>query len=157
MNNAGNNTFSDLQGASRLAIDAVTSVTGIVEDLHRNISGLAPVVGKPPTGRTKGITGLVYRSVRGVTRVAGFGLDTVRGQLTPLLRNIVCASRERAQRGYQGLALGQFSDAVHQGHGSAGAAAQGHSILCDCGGHANSSGQNSAGAIGHASQRTPAR
>ncbi len=78
---------SDLQGASRLIIDAVVGVTDIVESMHRNISGLAPVVGPSRKGGTKGITGLVYGSVRGVSRAVGFGLDVALAQLAPLLKN----------------------------------------------------------------------
>jgi pimeloyl-ACP methyl ester carboxylesterase len=77
---------SDLRGASRLIIDAVTGVTGIVESMHRNISGLAPLVGPSPKGRTQGITGLVYGSVRGVSRVVGLGLDAALAKLAPLLK-----------------------------------------------------------------------
>ena len=44
------------------------------------------VLGPPPKGRTaSGITGLVYRSVRGVTRVVGDGVDTLLGMLAPLV------------------------------------------------------------------------
>ncbi|MEO8133755.1 MAG: TonB-dependent receptor [Betaproteobacteria bacterium] len=78
-------TAADMRGISKMVIDAVEGVTGIVEDMHRNISGVAPVVGAEPIGRTRGITGLVYRSVRGITRAVGFGLDTALAQLTPLL------------------------------------------------------------------------
>lgn len=65
----------DLQGACRLAVEGVVAVTDIVESMHRNISGLAPLVGPSRQGGTRGITGLVYRSVRGVSRGVGFGLD----------------------------------------------------------------------------------
>ena len=77
--------FADLRGASRLAIDALAGITDLVEDMHRNIAGLAPPVGRAPSGGTGGIAGLVYRSVRGVTRAVGFGLDVALAQLTPLL------------------------------------------------------------------------
>lgn len=78
---------SDLRGAGRLIVDAVVGVTGIVESMHRNISGLAPVVGPSRQGGTTGITGLVYRSIRGISRGVGFGLDFALAQLAPLLRN----------------------------------------------------------------------
>jgi len=74
-----------LSGTSQLLIDAVEGVTDIVEDLHRHIAGAAPMEGKSSPGRTRGITGLVYRSVRGVTRAVGLGLDAGFAQLTPLL------------------------------------------------------------------------
>ena len=68
-------TAADLRGVSRLLIDAVAGVSGIVEEMHRNIAGVAPIVGASPSGRARGISGLVYRSVRGVTRAIGFALD----------------------------------------------------------------------------------
>ena len=78
-------TGSDLRGVSRLVIDAVAGVTDIVEDMHRNIARVSPIVGTAPAGGACGISGLVYRSVRGITRAVGFGLDTALAQLAPLL------------------------------------------------------------------------
>jgi pimeloyl-ACP methyl ester carboxylesterase len=72
---------SDLRGFSQLAIDAIAGTTGVVEDMHRNIAGLAPIVGRPLSGPTRGITGLTYRNVRGVTRLVGGGLNAVLGQV----------------------------------------------------------------------------
>jgi pimeloyl-ACP methyl ester carboxylesterase len=77
---------AELRGASRIAIDAAEAITNIVEEMHRTISGLTPVVGIAPTGRTRGITGLVYASVRGVTRAVGAGLDAALDQLAPYLK-----------------------------------------------------------------------
>ena len=85
-----------LSGTSRLLIDAVEGVTDIVEDLHRHIAGAAPLVGKSSSGRTRGITGLVYRSVRGVTRAVGFGLDVGFAQLMPLLSKQASSLRREA-------------------------------------------------------------
>ncbi len=65
----------DLRGASRLAIDAVTGVTDLVEDLHHAVATIAPLVGAAPAGRGRGVSGLVYRGIRGVTRVVGGGVD----------------------------------------------------------------------------------
>ena len=102
------NTFADLRGASRIAIDAVAGVTDIVEAMHRNIAGLAPVVGREPAGSARGISGMVYSGVRGVTRVVGFGLDAVLGQLTPLLRHRgKSAQREAVQAALNGV-LGDY-------------------------------------------------
>ena len=79
------NAVSDLRGASRAVIDAVEGITDVVENLHRNIAGLSPVVGLVPPGRARGITGFVYRSVRGVTQTVGVGIDAILAQLPPLL------------------------------------------------------------------------
>ncbi|HET9701088.1 MAG TPA: alpha/beta hydrolase, partial [Burkholderiales bacterium] len=64
---------SDVRGASRLAVDAITAVTELVEAMHRTIA--RGPAGAHQTPRTEGIPGLVYRSVRGVTRVLGAGVD----------------------------------------------------------------------------------
>ncbi len=80
-------TTSPLRGASKGIIDAVAGVTNIVEQMHRTILGLTPIVGKAPTDRTSGIPGLVYSSVRGVTHAVGAGLDVALNQLTPFLKS----------------------------------------------------------------------
>ena len=111
----GTNPFANLRGASRLAIDAVAGVTDIAEDLHRSIAGVAPIVGdarRGRTGRTTGITGLVYRSVRGVTRAVGFGLDTVFGQLAPLLRDVKPSPRGEAVSAALNGVFGDYLDAT---------------------------------------------
>ncbi|MEO7244906.1 MAG: alpha/beta hydrolase [Rubrivivax sp.] len=65
-----------LRGASRLAVDATTGLTDLVEAMHARIATL-PGAAPPTEGRTRGITGLVYRSVRGVTRLVGGSLDAL--------------------------------------------------------------------------------
>ncbi len=76
---------TDLRGAAKLSIDAVKGITDLVEELHRNISGLAPIIGASRQGNTRGITGLVYRSVHAVTNVVGSGLDVALAKLAPLM------------------------------------------------------------------------
>ena len=76
---------SDLHGLGRLAVDATAGITDLVEAMHRNIAGRAAPLGAEPRGNTTGITGLVYKSIRGVTRVVGGGLDLLLGQLLPML------------------------------------------------------------------------
>lgn len=76
---------SDLRGASQLVTEAVGGVADIVEAMHLNISRLAPIVGPSREGPTRGITGLVYRSVRVISRAAGVGIDAALKQFSPLL------------------------------------------------------------------------
>ncbi len=76
---------SDLRGASRLAIDAVIGVTQLVEAMHHNIASVSMPLGKPASGTTGGITGLAYRTVRGVTRLVGGGIDAALASLVALL------------------------------------------------------------------------
>lgn len=66
---------ADLRGTSRLAVEAVVGVTDMVEGVHHAVARLALPLGAPGSGRTRGLTGFVYRSVRGVTRAVGVGLD----------------------------------------------------------------------------------
>ncbi len=75
---------TDLRGFSRMTIDAVTGLTDLVEAMHHNIASKPAILGKTSPGRTRGITGFVYRSIRGVTRLVGGGLDAVLGRLVPL-------------------------------------------------------------------------
>jgi len=71
-----------LRGASRLAVAATNGVTDLVEAMHAEIARL-PLTA--PRQRTRGLTGLVYGGVRGVTRLVGGGLDLALGALAPLL------------------------------------------------------------------------
>jgi pimeloyl-ACP methyl ester carboxylesterase len=66
-----------VRGTSALAIQAVQGITDLVEEMHGAISGLVlPLAGKEAkTHKTRGITGLVYRSVRGITDAVGWGVD----------------------------------------------------------------------------------
>lgn len=67
--------IADLRAHARLAIDAVLGVTDVVENLHHDISRLPGVLGKTSRQPARGITGLVYRGIRGVTRSVGGGID----------------------------------------------------------------------------------
>ena len=76
---------SDLRGAGRLAVDATLALTDLVENLHHNITRVPAPLGPVSEQRTRGITGLVYRTVRGVTRLVGGSLDALLGQVVSLL------------------------------------------------------------------------
>ena len=75
----------DLRGAARLVTDATTGLTDLVEALHARI-GRVPGLGAPPAdGRTRGVSGVVYRSIRGATRLVGGSIDALLGLLEPAL------------------------------------------------------------------------
>ncbi|HEY0064310.1 MAG TPA: alpha/beta hydrolase [Telluria sp.] len=76
---------ADLLGASRLALEAVTGVTELVEAVHMHV--LDKAIGTPLIRPVAGVTSLVYRSVKGATRLVGGGLDAVLGRLAPALAN----------------------------------------------------------------------
>ena len=78
--------LSDLRGATRLATEATLGLADLVEAMHERIATLPGAV---PDGRMTGvlgITGLVYRTIRGVTRAVGGSVDGALGLLAPLLR-----------------------------------------------------------------------
>lgn len=73
---------SDLRGVTRLAVDATVGVTDLVEKVHHTIQlGHAPL-GPSRANRTGGLTGFIYRGIRGTTRLIGRGLDV---GLTPAI------------------------------------------------------------------------
>jgi pimeloyl-ACP methyl ester carboxylesterase len=67
--------LADVRGGVRLAVDSVSGVTAIVEAMHGRIARGAPPLGTVPDLPTRGITGFVYRSIRGTTSLVGKGLD----------------------------------------------------------------------------------
>ncbi len=73
---------ADLEGLSRLTVSAVHGVTALAEEVHLNIINHAPDVVAKPLGKA---TSLVYRGVRGVTRLVGGGLAGVLERLQPVL------------------------------------------------------------------------
>jgi pimeloyl-ACP methyl ester carboxylesterase len=76
---------SELRGVSRMTIDGIAGVVDLVEAMHYNIANVPGILAKPKRGRTTGITGLVYRSIRGVIGLVGHGLDKLLARLEPLL------------------------------------------------------------------------
>ena len=78
---------SDIRGIAQLATQATESVTDIAEGVHRSVWNTMGVPGGTAPGQTRGITGLVYRSVHFVTRLVGNGVDRVLGKLEPLVES----------------------------------------------------------------------
>jgi pimeloyl-ACP methyl ester carboxylesterase len=83
---APRNHVSDLRGVSSLAVDATAGVTELVEALHTTIARLPLKLGGPIVeGAVNAITWLVYRSIHGVTRVAGGGIDIALARLATMV------------------------------------------------------------------------
>jgi hypothetical protein len=72
---------TELRGWGRLAFDATLGVTAVVEGMHHNIARGPWFADAPKAARTRGFTGLVYGSVRGVTRLVGMGYDAAVSRL----------------------------------------------------------------------------
>lgn len=93
---------ADLLGASRLALEAVTGVTELVEAVHMNV--LNKAIGTPAVRPVAGVTSLVYRSVKGVTGLVGGSLDAVLRKLAPALAEQPgWAGREALQAALNGV------------------------------------------------------
>ncbi len=76
---------SDIRALARLATDATVGLTDLVEAVHHTVTRLPGSAVVPAPVRTRGITGFVYRTVRGVARMAGGGIDMLLAQLLPYL------------------------------------------------------------------------
>ncbi|HEX9950680.1 MAG TPA: hypothetical protein VGB53_02855 [Rubricoccaceae bacterium] len=70
----------DLRGLARLATDATVGTTDLVEAVHAQFTLRRST---RQIGRRRGISGFVYRTVRRVARVSGWGAETA---LLPLAR-----------------------------------------------------------------------
>ncbi len=73
-------TVNDALGLGRLLVDGLTGATHLTEELHGTISSQARRLAGSRSAGVGRIAGLVYRSVRVVTGLAGVGLEAV---LTP--------------------------------------------------------------------------
>ncbi len=88
--------LSDIRGYSRLAIEATIGLTNVVETMHRNISRVPGILGAFTQERTGGVTGLVYKNIRGVTRLVGGGIDAALAQFVPQLSHGASSAEREA-------------------------------------------------------------
>jgi len=103
--------LSDVRGLQRLAGDATLGLTDLVETLHRTITRAPGIFGDAPAGRTRGITGFVYKSVRGVTRVVASGADALLGALEPLVAQAPSSPRREAALAVVNGVFGDYLEA----------------------------------------------
>jgi len=76
---------ADLRAVAQLVIQATHGVINITEGVHQSVrSRLGLSSGEEPE-QSGGLTGRIYRGVRGVTQLVGHGTDAVLGALLPLL------------------------------------------------------------------------
>jgi len=79
---------ADLRGAAQLTTDAVAALVSLVEAMHARIASLPHLPGSaalPDDEHTRGLTGLVYDTVRGVAHVVGGSAEALLGWLGPAL------------------------------------------------------------------------
>lgn len=76
---------TDLKAAAQLATQATQGVVNMVEGVHRSVHRQLGLSTGAEPDRTSGLTGQVYRGIRGVAALVGKGSDAVLGALLPLL------------------------------------------------------------------------
>ena len=99
--------LSDLRGVARMAIDATGAIAEVVENMHRTIQLRPGPLGVSATDRPSGITGLVYRSVRGSIRLVGRAVDAGFAGVTALLPE---GESSPARDAYRSAANGVYGD-----------------------------------------------
>lgn len=72
---------TDLQGVSRLGVEAVRQVTDLVESVHAGIQRVATLRAPGEPRRIGGIAGIAYGGVRGVTALVGGALEALTSRL----------------------------------------------------------------------------
>ncbi len=74
---------SDLRGVARLATQATTGISRVAEGVHQSVLDTLGLPGGAQPGQARGVTGLVYQSIRGVTRLVDAGLQAGLARLEP--------------------------------------------------------------------------
>lgn len=99
---------SDVRALARLATDATLGLADLVETMHHTIAGVPRLQAQAGQPRTRGITGLVYNAVRGITTTAGATADTLLAKLIPLFgERQSTPEREAVQAALNGV-LGDY-------------------------------------------------
>ncbi|MEI8030253.1 MAG: alpha/beta hydrolase [Comamonadaceae bacterium] len=88
----------DLRAVAQLATQATAGVARMAEGVHQSVWGSMGVPGGNKQGTTRGLTGLIYQSVLGVTQLVGKGLDVAFARLQPLLERIEGEPPETPER-----------------------------------------------------------
>jgi pimeloyl-ACP methyl ester carboxylesterase len=89
---------SDMRTAAQLATKATTSVTRMVEGVHHSVLSSVGLKGSGLDGRTSGLTGLIYRSVVGVTEIVGKGIDAAFIKFRPMIESVESQAPSTPQR-----------------------------------------------------------
>lgn len=74
---------SDLRGAARLATQATAGVARVAEGVHQSVLSAMGFPPGPEPGRTRGLTGMVYQGIHGMTRLVDVGLQAALLRLEP--------------------------------------------------------------------------
>jgi pimeloyl-ACP methyl ester carboxylesterase len=76
---------TDLKAAAQLAGQATHGVINIVEGVHQSVRSKLGLGKGASDEQSSGLTGQIYKGIRGVTQLVGHGLDGALGLLLPLV------------------------------------------------------------------------
>ncbi|MBF0573205.1 MAG: hypothetical protein HQK69_05530 [Desulfamplus sp.] len=79
--------ISDIRGIGKLATEAVSGITSLVEDLHQTILSLNGILDSPYKEHTTGITGMVYHNIRTVTELVGNEMDVALNKIIAMIES----------------------------------------------------------------------
>lgn len=85
--NANTNLPKDIKAASQLTIEGINGIVDIVETMHYTISRFGGILGNNEQKRTTGITGFVFKIIRNIVGLVGFGLDALLGKLSLIIND----------------------------------------------------------------------
>jgi pimeloyl-ACP methyl ester carboxylesterase len=77
--------ISDLQGISRLAIEAVVNVCETVESVHKAINNIAGLPSSQKKQQAGGIASFVYKNIRNITELVGTTIDAPLAAISDVL------------------------------------------------------------------------
>lgn len=108
---------SDLRAVALLATEASNALTTMAEGVHQSVwRTLGAPSGATPT-QTRGLTGLVYKSISGVTQLVGQGVATALNRLEPMLQRLEGQPDESPERAAVVAALnGVMGDRLAAAH-----------------------------------------
>ncbi len=89
---------TDARAAVQLATQATRGVTRMVEGVNQSVWGTLGAPSGKAADRTRGITGLVFKTIHGVTQLIGAGADNMLQRLEPLLQSADAAPPDSPQR-----------------------------------------------------------
>ena len=89
---------SDTAAIAKLATEATLGVTRMAEGVHQAVWRTLGVKGGQEEAQIGGLTGLIYKTVRGVTQGVGKGIDLALTRLQPMFDAADQAAPETAQR-----------------------------------------------------------
>ena len=102
-----------VRGLVKLTAGATLGLADLVEAVHARVLNGPQAAGADGPNRTGGLTGLVYRGIRGVTRVVGTGADDLLGMLEPALPQLGSSAQGEALHSALNGVLGDTLESTH--------------------------------------------